>query len=290
MLGILDWLKLLFDKENRDAIMRFYALIRREQEWERSIKTLTCKTEKVRDVKYSAFLASLRKDLEAAGYDNEDVRNVMFIVQELVTNAILHGQGGGKPFAAIRILIGGQDCAIAVADGGAGFDLAGKLAGLEGRRDDTAVPHGIEAIHRVCPDIEQEQTSRGHSILVTYHRGAHPLAVKMQDNVVVVDCNISRNLSGGDMGVLRRCFADNLIRGRIVIRLAANQEDDNRMADTRSTRRFDAQLAELIADHCNVAVAIVGVETLAVPMREYLRGKFHCFEKLEDAVAFLKSL
>lgn len=69
---MLSWLKFLAEKENRDDIRRLFTFLRREREWEAAVKVLSCRTKKMRDIRYSAFLSAVETQVVSQGYNPDE--------------------------------------------------------------------------------------------------------------------------------------------------------------------------------------------------------------------------
>jgi anti-sigma regulatory factor (Ser/Thr protein kinase) len=286
---LLSWIKILFDKDSREEMRHLYTLLRRSRDWEKSIRTLKCRVRKKRDIKYSAYLSAVEENLADCSYSLEDIRNIIFITQELVSNALVHGKPvRGNGVAGIRIVISKEDCGIAVIDAGHGFSLSDKIAALSERTEDTEVPHGLNAIYRLCPNIETDFTFRRHRVSVVYHRGAQPLALTSSNGVLVADCSVCRNLGGEDLDFLSKAFHKQQEIGRIVIRLIMSNVSHDDGCETAAIRLFSEELSSLMAEFPSVKVAIVGAQYLAAPTRQYLENEYRCFKTVKAAVAFLK--
>jgi len=110
--------------------------------------------------------------LTELGYEDKDLFNIRLIVDELCSNAVIHGNGSDpEKMLTIRLEADSRKARIAVEDEGEGFDYTA----VQDPRDDHLLrrPHGrgLFLIRTFADEVEFRDP--GNCITITYIRGKH---------------------------------------------------------------------------------------------------------------------
>lgn len=183
---LIEFAKLIFQKDARDSIKELLALIKKNPEWKRDLVTLDEKFKDSDAARIQILTKFIRELLVQKGWHTKRAGIVEFAIQELSDNSCTHGTpiDGSEGVMCIRAVVSGEWVSCEVTDSGPGFDLAKAL-----QAQATGEAHGLLRVSALAARLSQLSPN---AVAVTIVR--QPALIELRDSGEVTSISLHGRL------------------------------------------------------------------------------------------------
>lgn len=159
-MSITDVIRLLLQKDTRDAVAEALAALKRTPAWKKDVVVLNETFKADERVQCDAFLRFALLAVSEKGWPENRVGVVSFVARELVENAFTHGLSGiRRGTVSLGLTVTPDHVVVECSDSGAGFSLADELAAQGYASLEPDGGSGLTQIHRACRRLEQSKAT-----------------------------------------------------------------------------------------------------------------------------------
>lgn len=152
-MSILEFIKILFNKDTRDAVGQAFDYFKRSPEWKSEVFTYSHTFTKSEKHFSDAYIEFILKILKEKGWSPEKITDIGFVSHELVNNAYIHGTSLKKLKVRIAVLITQKIFEITVKDNGRGFSLEKVLEKQQ------KIRHGLSYVKEIAISLNQKDSN-----------------------------------------------------------------------------------------------------------------------------------
>lgn len=282
---ILEIIKLLTSKDFREIVSEMYKL-KKTNDWKDDIQVYKGKFRKETKEESKLLIDDCVRLLIEKKWSDKDIQNVRFIFWELVNNAFEYTEDE----VLVKLTFSQSFIRFEVTDKGNGFDLDGELkkqGALESA--DYKELRGLGMICRITPEISNKKKRNEHTLKVLLLKGQGNIEVKSHDDITIFILNGS-------------AYHNEFFWSKFVNRLNSLREDAKVLISFQPIEEIPEidflpshstmamrKLTKFIKEKSkSVKIAIFGLNIFSYELAEYFKSHFRAFDKLEDAIRYLK--
>jgi anti-sigma regulatory factor (Ser/Thr protein kinase) len=297
---ILDIVKFLFSSDFRDSVKSVFKVAKTSENWQKDISISKGEFDKENELTVQALTSGISKILIEKGWDMEGVSSINFTLSELVRNGIEHSKSEDKVKCKIEIC--SNYCTSEVTDSGVGFDLSSELKKQNPLDENSRNCTALGVIYRMMTSLKQTEKKGKNVITATLLKGYKYCRAYEQEQITVFEFKSEVSLEGYFWAFFINTLKSLKIDDKVIIHFS----DLHRIATsflrevnrTCYTEVFDGSIEEdatkvvytkKVGNIKSTQVVICGNPHLNYALRNYLSANYEYFNKLEDAIKFLKT-
>lgn len=282
---ILEIIKLLTSKDFREIVSEMYKL-KKTNDWKDDIQVYKGKFRKETKEESKLLIDDCVRLLIEKKWSDKDIQNVRFIFWELMNNAFEYTEDE----VLVKLTFSQSFIRFEVTDKGNGFDLDEELkkqGALESA--DYKELRGLGMICRITPEISNKKKRNQHTLKVLLLKGQGNIEVKSHDDITI----FILNGSAYDNEFFWSKFVNRLnsLRENAKVLISFQPIEEIPEIDFLPSHSTMAmrKLTKFIKEKSNsVKIAIFGLNIFSYELAEYFKSHFRAFNKLEDAIRYLK--
>lgn len=282
---ILEIIKLFTSKDFREIVSEMYKL-KKTNDWKDDIQVYKGKFRKETKEESKLLIDDCVRLLIEKKWSDKDIQNVRFIFWELMNNAFEYAEDE----VLVKLTFSQSFIRFEVTDKGNGFDLDEELK-KQGALESAGYKElrGLGMICRITPEISNNKKRNQHTLKVLLLKGQGNIEVKSHDDITI----FILNGSAYDNEFFWSKFVNRLnsLRENAKVLISFQPIEEIPEIDflpSHSTMRM-RKLTKFIKEKSNsVKIAVFGLNIFSYELAEYFKSHFRAFDKLEDAIRYLK--
>jgi anti-anti-sigma factor len=195
-MSVLEFIKILFDKDTRDSIGKALEFFKNSPEWKKSLLTYDCSFSEKEQYDADAFIAFTLKLLKERNWAEQRIRDAEIVCNELKANHFTYGKQDGKKLKVdISIKITDDVFIISITDNGKGFLLQDKLQYPNNKLD----YHGLDYVQLLANELSQENKNNLTSVIRKHPRPG--MDIKKVNDIEII--TLSGNMNHHEISEIR---------------------------------------------------------------------------------------
>lgn len=282
---IFEIIKLLTSKDFREVVSEIHKL-RKSNNWKDGIQSYKGKFTKETKEESKLLIDDCARLLIEKKWSDKDIQNVRFIFWELMNNAFEYV---GEEII-VRLTFSQSFIRFEITDKGKGFNLDEELR-KQGALESSNYKElrGLGMICRITPEISNTQKKNQHTIKALLLKGQGNIEVKNYDDITI----FILNGSAYDNEYFWNKFVNKLnsLRENAKVLISFQPIEEIPEIDFLPSYSTMAirKLTKFIQEKNNtVKIAIYGLNVFSFELAEYFKSHFRTFDKLENAIRYLK--
>ncbi len=210
MLPIIDYLKILFQKEARISISEILDIITKSTEWEKEITFFKGTFDENTKDRAFVMIEHIKTTLNDKGWDLGEIFKVEFVYKELLSNAYLHGLNKRKKVKVlIKTNLTRDYFWMTIKDSGKGFNLA-DILNVQKMNCEQINSKGLSNIKKYTTELLQKKKNE---LYLKIDRNQGSITVKQNDTykTIILEGNIEHDFNFDDLNLSSLTDSDRVI-------------------------------------------------------------------------------
>lgn len=276
---MLEFLKLIISKEFVSNSKDIINLLRKSKDWKKDITKYSGSFEYKDKIDSSIFIAKCIELLKEKNWNDDELTEVKFILNELFENSFEYGM----PSKELGLIVANATLTstflkFSITDLGLKFDLEKELQNQDIFNPESDKHKGLALISKITPEIIQEKTPRRNTIIVIKRQGLKPLKVSKQNGIIIFEVGNSTYVNEDNFKVLIKKLQDISTNQKVIIDF-----ENSEMLNSYIYRGIRKELLNSEQTK-NANIVICGLNSAPFVIKEYFESKFITFDHITGAI------
>lgn len=277
-----DLIKLIFSKEFIQNAKTIIGILKKNKNWKKDIKVFSGTFYQNQRSDIDVLIDQSLAVLKSKGWEQDEINDTSFILQELVRNAFDYGLPD-KEYSNVyvNITMATPFIRVSISDNGT-FNLKKELIEQEYTIPGSAKNKGLSFVFQITPELMQNEQPR-NEIIVIKRKGSKPLQKAYIGDILVLKVGTSNYITGDNYSF----FANGLyeLRNQRKIVVDFDSEEHGFTFVSRIVREARTEMDS--AMQSGSKVCICGLKNAPLPIKTYFAKLFHIEDDVESAILFL---
>lgn len=276
---MLEFLKLVISKDFVTNSKEIINLLRRSKDWKKDITKYSGSFEYKDKIESSIFINKCIEILKAKYWNEDELNEVKFILNELFENSFEYGMPS-KELGLIEAnaTLTSTFIKFSTTDLGLNFDLVKELQNQEIFNPESDRHKGLALISKITPEIIQEKTPRRNTIIVIKRQGLKPLKVRKENGIIIFEVGNSTYVNEDNFKILINKLQNITINQKVIIDF-----ENSKMLNSYIYRAIRKELLNS-EQNKNANIVICGLNSSPFVIKEYFENKFITFDHITGAI------
>jgi anti-sigma regulatory factor (Ser/Thr protein kinase) len=279
---MIEFLKLIFSKDFIANSKEIIAVLRRSKDWRKDIVKYSGVFFDKEKIESTVLIEESLKILKVKNWDEEEISETKFILNELLENSFTHGLPS-KENSCLKAEITATSSfiKISISDFGLAFDLLKELNDQEAFNPNSDKHKGLSLINKITPEIYQEKGGNSNTIIVIKRQGLKPLKVEKENDILIFRVGNSTYINDTNFNIFVERLNSLASGNKIIIDFGSSRN----MMLSRAYRDIRQSLVTAKI-HGGIKIVVCGLENSPFVIKDYFEAKFPTFDTYEEALAY----